>query len=175
VLARQEATYVMMRGMPARAMELHLVQIWIANGVLVGAWCPITLCLGGGWPMDRGLRVQLSEEHADAERLDELTSSLRQELLQLDVEDVTALRAGAPPPGARGLELAAVGSLLVGLGSSVDGLRSVVSAISGWLSRGWGAHRSVRLEIDGDVLELSEASTADQDRLVGLFIARHAT
>jgi len=33
----------------------------------------------------------------------------------------------------------------------------------------------VRLEIDGDVLELSETSAADQDRLIGLFIARHAT
>jgi len=63
----------------------------------------------------------------------------------------------------------------VGLGSSADGLRGVISAISGWLSRGWGAHRSVKLEIDGDVLELNEASAADQDRLIGLFIARHAT
>ena len=125
--------------------------------------------------MDRGLRVQLSEVNADAERLDELASSLRQELLQLDVEDVTGLRAGEPPPGARGLELAALGSLLVGLGSSADGLRAVISAISGWLSRGWGAHRSVKLEIDGDVLELNEASATDQDRLIGLFIARHAT
>jgi hypothetical protein len=124
--------------------------------------------------MDRGLRVQLSEEDADAERLDELTSSLRQELLQLDVEDVTALRAGEPPPGARGLDVAAVGALLVGLGSSADGLRAVISAIKGWLTRGWGGHRSVRLEIDGDVLELTEASAADQDRLIGLFIGRHA-
>ena len=167
--------HAVVRGTPAHATQLHLVQIWIANGMPVGAWCPITLCLGRGWPMDKGLRVQLSEEDADAERLDELTSSLRQELLQLDVEDVTALRAGEPPPGARGLELAAVGSLLVGLGSSTDALRAVISAIRGWLSRGWGAHRSVKLEIDGDVLELSEASATDQDRLIGLFVARHAT
>jgi len=167
--------YAVVRGTPAHATQPHLVQIWIANSMPMGAWCPITLCLGRGWPMDKGLRVQLSEEDADAERLDELTSSLRQELLQLDVEDVTALRAGEPPPGARGLELAAVGSLLVGLGSSTDALRAVISAIRGWLSRGWGAHRSVKLEIDGDVLELSEASTTDQDRLIGLFIARHAT
>ena len=125
--------------------------------------------------MDTGLRVQLSEEDADAERLDELTSSLRQELLQLDVEDVTALRAGEAPPGARGLDVAAVGSLLVGLGGAAGGLSAVISAITGWLARGWGAHRTVHLEIDGDVLELSETSAADQDRLIGLFIARHAT
>jgi hypothetical protein len=32
----------------------------------------------------------------------------------------------------------------------------------------------VRLEIGGDVLELSEATTADQRRLVDLLVIRHA-
>jgi hypothetical protein len=32
----------------------------------------------------------------------------------------------------------------------------------------------VRLEIGGDVLELSHARLADQDRLIELFIGRHA-
>jgi hypothetical protein len=32
----------------------------------------------------------------------------------------------------------------------------------------------VRLELNGDVLELSEASAADQNRLIELFISRHA-
>jgi hypothetical protein len=124
--------------------------------------------------MDGGLRLQLSEEGADAERLDALTGLLRDELLQLDLEDVTALQAGEPPPGARGLDAAAVGGLLVSLGSSADGLRSVVSAIRGWLARGGGTHRTIRLEIGGDAVELSEATVADQDRLIGLFITRHA-
>ncbi len=124
--------------------------------------------------MDGGLRLQLSEEGADAERLDALTGLLRGELLQLDVEDVTGLRAGEPAPGARGLDVAAVGGLLVGLGGSAEGLRSVISAIRAWLARGGETRRTVRLEIGGEVLELSEATTADQDRLIGLFISRHA-
>ena len=124
--------------------------------------------------MDGGLRLQLSEEGADAERLDALTGLLRGELLQLDVEDVTGLRAGEPAPGARGLDVAAVGGLLVGLGGSAEGLRSVISAIRAWLARGGQTRRTVRLEIGGEVLELSEATTADQDRLIGLFISRHA-
>jgi hypothetical protein len=33
----------------------------------------------------------------------------------------------------------------------------------------------VRLELDGDALELSQASAADQERLIELFVARHAT
>ena len=123
--------------------------------------------------MDGGLRVQLSEEGADAERLDVLTGSLRQELLQLDVADVTALRAGEPPPGARGLDAVTVGGLLVALGSNAQGLSAVIAAIKSWLARRGGARRSVRLEIAGDALELSSATAADQDRLIGLFIDRH--
>jgi hypothetical protein len=33
----------------------------------------------------------------------------------------------------------------------------------------------VRLELDGDALELSQASPADQERLIKLFLERHAT
>ena len=60
--------------------------------------------------MDNELRVQLSEDGADAERLDALTGYLRQELIQLDVEDVAAVRLGEPPPGTRAFDM----SLLVG-------------------------------------------------------------
>ena len=120
------------------------------------------------------LRVQLAEEGADPERLDELTRFLRDELLQFDVDDVTALRVGEPSQGARVFDVLAVGGLLVGLGRSAEGLRPIVSAIRKWLARGEGARRTVRLEIDGDALELSEASAADQERLIGLFISRHA-
>jgi hypothetical protein len=125
--------------------------------------------------MDGMLRLQLAEEGADAERLDALTGFLRQELLQLDVDDVTALPAGEPPPGARGLEAVTVGGLLVALGSAAQGLSAIITAIRAWLARGGRAHRKVRLEIGGDALELSDATAADQDRLIALFIERHAT
>jgi len=124
--------------------------------------------------MDRELRLQLSEEGAGAERLAVLTGYLRAELLRLDVEDVSALPAGEPPPGARVFGAAAVGALLVALGQSAEGLRSVVSVIMDWLRRGEGAGRAVRLELGGDALELSQASAADQERLIELFIRRHA-
>ena len=120
------------------------------------------------------LSVQLAEDGADAERLDALTGYLRQDLLQLDLEDVTALRAGEPPPDARVFDVIAVGGLLVSLGRSAESLRAVLSAVRKWLARGDGVRRTVRLEIGGDVLELSEATVADQDRLIGLFIDRHS-
>lgn len=121
------------------------------------------------------LRVQFAEEDADAERLDTLTKFLRQELLQLDVESVTELPAGEPPPpGSRGSDATTVGGLLVDLGSATQGLSAVISAIRAWLARGGKAPRRVRLEIGGDALELSAATAAEQDRLIELFIGRHA-
>jgi hypothetical protein len=71
--------------------------------------------------MDKDLRLQLSEEGADAERLAALTGYLRSELLQLDVEDVTALPAEEPPPGARGFNAATGGALMIALGQSAEG------------------------------------------------------
>jgi hypothetical protein len=125
--------------------------------------------------VDGELRLQLSEDGADAERLATLTGYLRAELLRLDVEGVTALPAGAPPPGARAFSADTVGALLIAVGQSAEGLRSVVSAIKDWLRRGDGTQRTVRLELSGDALELSQASAADQERLIELFVRRHAT
>ena len=119
------------------------------------------------------LRLQISEEDADTERLAMLAGYLRAELVQLDVEDVAGLPAGEPPPGARASEIAVAGGLLVSLGQSLAGLQSVLSTVAGWLRRGDGSPRRVRLELDGDVLELGQASAGDQERLIGLFISRH--
>jgi hypothetical protein len=117
--------------------------------------------------------IRVGEEGADSERLDLLAGYLRKDLLTLDVEDVTALRAGPAPPGSRGLDVAAVGALLVTVGRSAQGVGKVVAAVKAWLGRGSGVKRMVRVEIDGDVLELTHASAADQDRLISLFVQKH--
>jgi hypothetical protein len=123
--------------------------------------------------MDGELRLQISEEGAGAERLAVLAGYLRAELLRLDVEDVTTPQVGQAPPGARAVGVDAVGALLVALGQSAEGLRAVVSVISDWLRRGKGTGRTVRLELGGDALELSQVSAADQARLIDLFVSRH--
>ncbi|ANN19433.1 hypothetical protein SD37_29980 [Amycolatopsis orientalis] len=124
--------------------------------------------------MTSAVRVQLGEDGADAERVDQLAGYLRGELIERGLPDVKALPAGAAPPGSRGFDVATAGGLLVTLGKSADGLRSVVTAVREWLSRGGRVKRTVRLEIDGDVLELSEASLSDQDKLIDLFVSRHS-
>jgi hypothetical protein len=120
------------------------------------------------------LRLRLSEEGADPERLAVLTGYLRAELLRLDVDDVRLLPAGEAPPGARAFGADAVDALLIALGQSADALHSVIAVVRDWLPRGHGTGRAVRLELGGDALELSQASAADQERLIGLFVSRHA-
>lgn len=120
------------------------------------------------------VRVHLSEDGADAQRLASLAGFLRQELLQLDVENVSTLRTGHAPPGAKAVDAAAVGGLLVNLGSHVESIGAVVAAVRSWLKRTQGVHRTVRLEVGGEFLELSEVSAAEQERLIDLFVRRHS-
>jgi hypothetical protein len=122
---------------------------------------------------DRRLRLQVSEEDADSQHLAKLIGYLRAELLQLDVEDLSTPRESEPPAGARVAGAAAVGSLLITLGHSAEGLQAVVAVITSWLRRAEGPGRTVRLELDGDALELSQVGAADQERLIDLFVSRH--
>ena len=124
--------------------------------------------------MDAKLLVQVSEDDADAMRLDALAGYLRSELIQLDVDEVSAVAAAEPPLGARASAAEVAGGLLVSLGQSAASLQAVVSAVVDWLRRGLGPDRRVRLELEGDVLEISRASTGDQQRLIDLFVRRHS-
>lgn len=123
--------------------------------------------------MAQQLNLHLDEDGASAERLDALTGYLRQELLELDVDDVRRAPGGTAPPGTRAVDIVALSGLVVTLGSTAAGLKDVVGAVRRWLSRGDGVRRTVKLEIDGDTLELSEVSAAEQDRLITLFVSRH--
>jgi hypothetical protein len=125
--------------------------------------------------MSERLRLFLGEDGADEERLDGLTGQLRAELRRLDVDDVRALPGGPPPPGSRAFDMQGVGALLVLLGQNTDAIRSVVGVVRDWLGRSGGTRRTVRLELGGDVLELSEATAVDQQRLIDLFVSRHGT
>jgi hypothetical protein len=108
---------------------------------------------------------------ADAEEIAEATLQLRRELLDLDVEAVELPRAGEPPPGTRAVELAALGALVITVAKSPL-LGPVVAAIRSWL--GGGPERTIKLELDGDVLELSGLSSTEQRRLTDEWLRRHS-
>jgi len=109
---------------------------------------------------------------ASEEEVDRLTGRLREELLDLEVDDVRRAAAGDAPAGARGIDPEALGHLLVTLATAPATLRAVVGTVRAWLAR--SAARSVRLELDGDVIEVTGVSSADQQRLIDAWLERHS-
>ncbi|MCX5262620.1 hypothetical protein [Streptomyces sp. NBC_00199] len=121
------------------------------------------------------LRILLTEEGADAEDVAELTGFLRAELLQLDVDDVTSVPGGEAPPGTRAVDVTAIGALLVSLGTSAGALTQVMNAVREWRGRVRGARPSLRLALDDDVLEISDATPEQVSEAFDLFVSRHST
>jgi hypothetical protein len=107
----------------------------------------------------------------DAEELAQLTSRLRDELLGLDVDAVDFAVGGEAPDASKGVDLLAAGGLVVRFVLRQDLLHSITDAARSWLGRRHG--RSIKLTLDGDSLELTGVSSADQDRLVALWVMRH--
>ena len=116
------------------------------------------------------LRIEIFEPQADQETLDQLTRNLRRELLDLDVDSVSQPVGGPAPEGSKGLELAAVGALLVQVKSSLPVVTAVVSAVRSWLQRGSSTGRSLKVTVDGRTLELTSATADQQQRIVEEFL-----
>jgi len=124
--------------------------------------------------MTEALSVQLTEQGSDPERLDELTSRLREELLQLPVDDVEKVSEGDAPEGTRGLEIAAIGALLVTLQQSGPAISGVINTIREWLKRDPEPTRAVKITLGDRTIDLTAASSEQQDRLVAEFIRASA-
>ena len=107
----------------------------------------------------------------DTEELAQLTSRLRDELLSLDVDTVHLASGGDAPDSSKGIDLLAAGGLVVRFALRQELLRSVIDGIRSWLTRQHA--RSIKLTLDGDSLELTGVSSAQQDRLVELWVMRH--
>ncbi|WP_456826257.1 hypothetical protein [Cellulomonas sp. P5_E12] len=118
-----------------------------------------------------GVTVRLVAPGADDE-LERGASRLRDELLGLSVDDVRPVAGGDAPEGTRGPSVAELGALLVSLGPSLQLLRSVVQGITSWLQRNQ-AVAAVTVSIGGDTIELSAATSEQQERLVDAWLARH--
>jgi hypothetical protein len=120
-------------------------------------------------PATLGIQVDAGSD-ADDEEIAEATLQLRRELLDLEVDAVELPAAGEPPPGTRGVELAALGALLVTVSQS-QLLGPVIAAVRSWLAG--GPQRSIKLELDGDAIELTGVSSNEQRRLVDEWLRRH--
>jgi hypothetical protein len=107
-------------------------------------------------------------QDADAAELIRLTSQLRQRLLELELEAVESPATSAPP-GTKASDGTIVGVLLVTITPAV--LRATVEVIRTWLATAQA--RTARIELDGDVLELTGVSSKDQHAVVTNFLDRH--
>ena len=123
--------------------------------------------------MTEQLIVEVVDADADDERLDDLTQNLRGDLLELDVDSVSRLSEGEAPAGSRAIELAAIATLVVVLKGSAELAEQVVSTVRSWLRRtpeAERASRTLKLTLNGQTLELSAASEAQQQQLVDQFL-----
>jgi len=116
--------------------------------------------------------VEVHEVGADAERLAELASALRTELLTLEVEYVDRAHAGAAPPGARGIDAVDVGVLLTSLTASAEIGKQLIAPVQAWLRRGSDTvPRSVELTIGDHKVTVTGAVREQQDELIAAFLS----
>jgi hypothetical protein len=116
--------------------------------------------------------IEVREEGATPAELDELTEYLRRELLELDVDNVRKPSSGEAPAGTRGIEFAAIGALILDFARSASTIRTVIDAVKSWLGK--GRNRSIKIEMEGDKLEIAGGSADEQERLITAWIERHA-
>jgi len=123
----------------------------------------------------RELKIEVVEPGADREAVDDLAADLRLELLELDVESVAPIVQGPAADGSKGIEVAALGALLVVIKDSVWLVDEVVGAVRSWLARGSSSRRSLKITVEGRTLELSGATDEQQDQLVAEFVRSLST
>ena len=73
-------------------------------------------------------------------------------------------RGGLDPETVNALAVTVIGS---------GGLAGLVSSVRAWIGRAPKEARTVRLEISGDVIELSGATSLEQEHLLQVFLSRH--
>ncbi len=123
---------------------------------------------------ERAIRLTLriaTDSDADVEELAVLAVDLRGLLLELDIESAERLTRGQAPPGTRSGEMFVAGALTVMLARSKELVTTFFESVQWWVSLGAG--RRVKIEIDGDSLEVNGLTKDDQHKLIQLFIDRH--
>jgi TM2 domain-containing membrane protein YozV len=116
------------------------------------------------------LFLRIGDEGGDPEELAWLTAALRQELLDLDVNAADQAGAGQPPLDSRAFEVVALGALVVTVAQQPELLAAIVNAVTQWLTH--RQQRTVKIEVDGDVLEISGLPSKERRRLTEDWLRR---
>ena len=122
--------------------------------------------------MTEDIRVEfMSGPDADPEEIDTLTRALRAEILEVEeVDRVEQATAGRAPDGSKGLDVAAVGALVVGISPGVQAVAKVIEVVRGWLANRSPSTPPLQMSI-GDKTITVVADKEQQEELVAAFIA----
>jgi hypothetical protein len=122
--------------------------------------------------MSEEIRVEfVSDPDMDPAELDALTRALRVEILEVDeVDRVEQPSAGPAPDGSKGLDVAAIGALVVAVAPGVQAVAKVFDAVRKWLARRSPSTPPLQMSI-GDKSITVVADKKQQEELVAAFLA----
>jgi len=126
--------------------------------------------------MSEDIRVEfVSGPDADPAEIDELTRALRAEILEVDeVDRVEQASAGPAPEGSKGLDIATIGALVVGVAPGVQAAAKVLEVVRNWLAGRSASTPPLQMTI-GDKSITVSADKKQQDELVAAFVAALST
>jgi hypothetical protein len=111
--------------------------------------------------------ITVEEPEGPARRGFDGAAELRREL-----EKLGGAATGPDRPQTRMIDPAAIGQIVVSLSGVAGGVGAVVETVRTWL-QSRAAQRTVRMEIDGDVLEMTGLDDAAQQALIDGWLERH--
>ncbi len=110
-----------------------------------------------------------AEEGKDKQEIDSLAHSLRDDLLNLEVEEVHLLHEKAPPPaGSKGVEKAAIGSMIV---DSINGsiIKEVTQTVQAWIKPNENCAITIEMA-DGQKRDVKGISSRDQQKIIDAWV-----
>jgi hypothetical protein len=112
-----------------------------------------------------------ADDAADDEETAVLRQHLHSMLIEHDFDVSSPVAEEEPPAGAKVGDPASLNSLVVALAASGGVLTTLIGALQSWLVR--SSARQIIVEIDGDRIEVSGASSEELRELTAAWMNRH--
>jgi hypothetical protein len=110
-----------------------------------------------------------AKEDDDKQEIESLSRSLRDDLSNLDVEEVH-LSYEKPPPDSKAVEGAALGSMLVDF-SGGTAIKQVTQTAQAWIQRNENCGIIIEMG-DGEKIEVKGISGKDQQKIIDAWVMR---
>lgn len=121
------------------------------------------------------INIEPTADDSDKEELEEVTHNLQYELNELDgINDIDFVKKDQQklPEGAKAVDIAVWGSLLVTFVTSSGILPALINTLQSWLSR--HERHKITMEIGGDKIELTGISNEERKKLIDAFVKRQS-